>query len=118
MTNETILGWLTGGIYDNFSDFFYGCLEVLVRFGSNISNIFLGGLFYIISPFLPDLTPVNNALNSVLNYILPYVLFVKDMLLLPDWVFNYIIVSIIFRVSAKFATYLISVAVNLKDKLL
>lgn len=113
MTNESILGWLTGGVYQNFPDLLWGALETLIRFGMNVSHIFLGGIWRnFISPIVPDLGFVPSTLALVLDYAVPICVYIKDMLMISTGVFNYIIFSIIFRVSAKLGVYLLGLVVR------
>lgn len=98
---SNILSGLTSGVFTAIKDF-------ITSFAYGQIN----GIINLIGGVLPDFTPLLPYLEDLFNLALNYCLFLLDASFIVPPIFSYLIISLIFKVSAPAISYIIKLIVK------
>ena len=99
MTN--IIEGLTSGVFTAIKDF-------ITSFAYGQIN----GIINLVGGILPNFTPYLSYLDNLFNSILSYCLYFLDASMIQPLIFDYIVISIFFKVSAPALAYIVKLIVK------
>lgn len=101
----SVLDFLTGGTFNSLKDLLIFVLNFIIRFISNVANIFIEPILNKIDSFIPNIDPFVSTITNALDFILDYCNYIIDFSLIPKPVLILIITSIIFRIVVNNSTF-------------
>lgn len=114
---QDILNFLTGGVFTTLKELVINVIQWIIRFLTNIVSIFLFPIVNLINNLLPNIDDLNSKIEYVFNYVSPYINYILDLSFLSQAIINYLIASLIFRITIKNSTYLQKLIVKWYHKL-
>lgn len=98
---SNILEGLTSGVFTAIKDF-------ITSFAYGQIN----GIINLVGGVLPDFTPLLPYLENLFNMVLNYCLYILDASFIESPIFTYLIISLIFKISAPALAYIIKLIVK------